>query len=149
MKNSENAVPEPVEPEGTSGLPAAESAESTPQERPVSVVGGLTVEETAFSGPLPPLSMYEGYERAFPGSANRILTLAEEEQRRRGAWETRALNAAVGERKRGQWIGAALAVFCIAGAVYLAANEKELVAAVLAGVSAVCIVGRFLPARRG
>ena len=148
MKNSESAVPKPAEPEGTPGLPAAESAGSPPQERPVSVVGGLTVEETTFSGPLPPLAMYEGYERAFPGSANRILTLAEEEQRGRDAWETRALTAEVEERKRGQWIGAALAVFCIAGAIYLAANGEQLVAAILAGVSAVGIVGRFLPARR-
>ena len=148
MKNSENANPGRVDPEGASGLPAAESADSPQQERRVSVARGLTVQETTFSGPLPPLPMYEGYERAFPGSANRILTLAEEEQRGRDAWETRALTAEVEERKRGQWIGAALAVFCIAGAIYLAANGEQLVAAILAGVSAVGIVGRFLPARR-
>lgn len=36
-----------------------------------------------FSGPIPPRSSFEGYERILPGAANRILSMAEKEQNHR------------------------------------------------------------------
>ena len=38
------------------------------------------VTEAAFSGPLPPPSMFEHYEQVLPGAANRIIAMAEKEQ---------------------------------------------------------------------
>ncbi len=36
-----------------------------------------------YSGPLPPVEDFEGYERVLPGAADRIMTMAEKEQKLR------------------------------------------------------------------
>lgn len=52
--------------------------------------------------------MYREYESALPGSAERILAMAEKEQNHRITWETTALNVSGQETKRGQWLGFAI-----------------------------------------
>ena len=44
-----------------------------------------------FSGPIPPPSIMRGYEDVLPGSADRILTMAEFGQRHRASYENRGL----------------------------------------------------------
>ncbi len=46
---------------------------------------------TFYSGPLPPPEMMRAYENVHPGSADRILTLAEHEQKQRAFYENRGL----------------------------------------------------------
>ena len=72
------------------------------------------------------------------------MALAEDEQRHRAEWEDSVLDAVKGDTKRGQYIGAALAIVCVSGAIYLASNGEQIVAAILAGVSALGLAGRFL-----
>lgn len=44
----------------------------------------LVVQEaTTFSGPIPPPEILKGYEEAFPGAANRIIKMAEEQSKHR------------------------------------------------------------------
>ena len=87
--------------------------------------------------------MYREYENALPGSAERILMMAEKEQDHRIA--TTALSASVHETKRGRWLGFAIAVACIGAAIFLALSGREVVAVVIAlGAGAVGLVGRFL-----
>ena len=102
------------------------------------------VEASSFSGPLPPPMLYREYERALPGSAERILVMAEKEQNHRIAWEETAQGASVRETARGQWLGFAIAVACIGAAIFLAVNGHGWVAAVAFGIGAVGLVGRFL-----
>ena len=40
-----------------------------------------------FSGPIPPPSIIEGYERVLPGSADRIITMAENSQNIARKWK--------------------------------------------------------------
>lgn len=44
-----------------------------------------------FSGPIPPPSMFKDYDEVLPGSADRILSLAENEQKMRGRDNTKIL----------------------------------------------------------
>ena len=44
-----------------------------------------------FSGPIPPPSTMRGYEDILPGSADRILTMAEFAQKHRASYENRGL----------------------------------------------------------
>ncbi len=44
-----------------------------------------------YSGPLPPPEMMRAYEDIHPGSADRILTLVEQEQKQRAFYENRGL----------------------------------------------------------
>lgn len=63
------------------------------------------------SGPLPLASEFDAYERTFPGSAERILTMAEKEQDRRITWDKEALGAEIKDRKRGHYLAFILALF--------------------------------------
>lgn len=56
--------------------------------------------------------MYGEYDRVLPGSAERILSMAEKEQDHRIASEQTALSALVQDSKLGQWFGFAIAVIC-------------------------------------
>ena len=105
------------------------------------------MQAAAFSGPLPPPSMYEQYEEVLKGSAERILSMAEKEQEHRIDWEGKALESASGETKRGQWLGFLVVIICLGSTVYLSAHGHEWVAAVIAGSCAVGLVGRFLQGR--
>lgn len=105
------------------------------------------LQAAAFSGPLPPPSMYEQYEVVLEGSADRILSMAEKEQQHRIDWEGKALESASGETKRGQWLGFLVVIICLGSTVYLSAHGHEWVAAVIAGSCAVGLVGRFLQGR--
>ncbi len=60
--------------------------QSVPEEVRISIA-----EAASFSGPLPPPSMLESYEKTIAGSADRILRMAEKEQDHRIDWENTAL----------------------------------------------------------
>ena len=105
------------------------------------------LEAAAFTGPLPPPSMFGQYESVLKGGAERIMTMAEQEQSHRIHWETTALEASARDATRGQWLGFVVSIVCIASAVSLAMSGHELVAAILAGTSVVSLVGRFVEGR--
>ena len=76
------------------------------------------IQARSFRGPLPPPSLFGQYEEILPGSADRMLTLAENEQSHRHKWESDVLTAQKADVRRGQWMGfgigiSALVVACI------------------------------------
>ena len=85
-----------------------------------------------FSGPLPPPSSFREYDKVLPGSAERILGMAEDEQAGRHGWEKAALDGALKENARGQYLGAILSVIFAGVAVFLAMNGRELPASAFA-----------------
>ena len=122
-----------------SRLPPEEVLNALPERVRVSVI-----EAASFSGPLPPPTMYGEYERTLPGSAERILVMAEKEQDHRIEWERAEQKTDKKETNLGQWLGFAIAVACIGAGTFLAMNGHDLVAVVAFGFSAVGLVGRFL-----
>lgn len=79
----------------------------------------------SYSGPLPPPKHFEKYEQTLPGSADRILTMAENEQINRNTWESINQQSRIGREKRGQWMGFVVALLCIFGAISLAAYGHQ------------------------
>lgn len=73
-----------------------------------------------WQGPLPPPAALESFERVIPGSADRILTMAEKEQGARIAHEKTALDASVLQLKRGQIYGVLILLAAIGGAILTA-----------------------------
>ena len=126
-------------PKPPSNLPPKEVLDKLPEHVRIAVV-----EAASFSGPLPPPTMYREYERALPGSAERILVMAEKEQNHRIAWEASAPGASARETNLGQWLGFAIAVVCIGAAVLPAMSGHDWVAGIALGVSPAGLVGRFL-----
>lgn len=113
-----------------------------PEEIRVSVA-----EAAAFSGPIPPPTMFGQYDQVLPGSAGRIMQMAENEQAHRIAWEGKCLEIAAGEVSRGQWMGFAVSILCIGGTIWLALLGHYWPAVVLGGAGAANLVGRFLGQR--
>ena len=99
-------------------LPPKEVLDALPE-----YVRRSVVEAASFAGPIPPPTMYGAYEDVLPGSADRILAMAESEQRHRIEWETDALHASMRDTKSGQRFGFAALTVCIGAAVFLAMCE--------------------------
>lgn len=122
-----------------SKLPPKAVLDALPEQVRISVV-----EAASFSGPLPPPSMLGEYNRVHPGSADRILAMAEKEQAHRVSSESTALQASVKDSKLGQYFGFGLAVLCIGGGIYLAIQGMTVAAVALIVASASGLAGRFL-----
>lgn len=110
----------------------------------------------SYSGPLPPSSEMKKYEAIAPGAADRILTMAEQQQRHRHEQESkenetnvriadsniRTQDASIKEIRRGQWMGFILGLAFLGVTTTLGLNGHEIAASVLGlgGVAAVATV---------
>ena len=88
--------------------------------------------------------MYGEYNRVLPGSADRILTMAERERAHRVALESTALDASAKDSKLGQHFGFFLALLCVGGGIYLAAQGQTIAAVALIVASAIGLAGRLV-----
>ena len=107
-------------------LPPAEVLRSLPES-----VRAAVAESAAFSGPLPPPTMYRGYNEMLPGSAERILRMAEKEQDSRIAWENEELRRASQYSHLGLWLGFLIAALALGTSGVLAMNGHDAVAGVI------------------
>ncbi len=90
----------------------------------------------AFQGPIPPPSYLAGYEEILPGSANRIINMAEKEQIHRQGLESKVLRWSAFGEVFGQISGVLVSFGLIAGAVYCAYIGATAVSVALVGASA-------------
>ncbi len=109
------------------------------------------LEFEAFSGLLPPPALTREYEAILPGTTERLLNIIEVEGNHRRELETRGANHIErmreidrAERSQGQWIGAALVIFAIVAAVYVASIGQPGPAMVIAGTSIAAILGAYI-----
>lgn len=94
----------------------------------------------AFQGPIPPPSHLAGYEGILPGSANRIINMAEKEQVHRQGLESKVLKWSAFGEVFGQISGVLVSFGLIAGAVYCAYIGATVVGVTLVGATGVGIV---------
>ena len=89
------------------------------------------------SGPLPPPQFFQAYEATLPGAAERILAMAEREQKSRHVREA-----------RGQWMAFLLALLGLLGGVALVYLDKSLEGLAAMVVSIAIVIGVFITAKR-
>ncbi len=85
------------------------------------------------------------FNQIIQDGANRIMTMIELEQHNRIDQNNAALTAEIDDTRRGHWIGGAISVFAIAGAVltaYIGAHPTVSIA--LVGLPIVAIVQSFI-----
>lgn len=113
---------------------------------------GVRIDQTEItahehSGPIPSPVTVEAYERILPGSADRMIAMAERDQA-----------AYIASNRRQQWLdfsfnvtalvaGLAALMAIISGVVFLADRGHEIAAAALAGLGVSGIVGALVNAR--
>lgn len=100
--------------------PEPEVQTAQPAERQKQQRAALIAQMEQWSGPLPPPAVLEKFNQIVPGSAARILKMAEKEQQHRVSYEREGLTATAGEARRGQYLGAAISGAAIVGAVVAA-----------------------------
>ena len=108
------------------------------------------VVSAGWQGPLPPPQALEAFETAHPGSAERIITMAEREQAAQVAIVQRDMENERSATQRGQWLGFLLPVLFGAGsvaAVVLGAHPSVSVA--LATVPAIAAITAIVQGRKG
>ncbi|MFN7543319.1 MAG: DUF2335 domain-containing protein [Acidobacteriota bacterium] len=109
----------------------------------------------AFSGPLPPPSVLRDYEEFVPGSAERIIAMAEKQgdHRRRLESEHLAIGRLVieksfAEARAGQVCAVIVCFLFLAAGIYLAIDGREIAASVIGGAGMAAIVTAFLTSRK-
>ncbi len=117
--------------------------EATPEEKRERVKAALTtiIRAESFSGPLPPPKALKEYEEILPGSADRILSMAEKQSAHRMTLENKAIGGQVDQSRRGQLFGFIVFLFCIAVAILFAAvfDMKSFAAYFLTGTMVVLV----------
>lgn len=120
-----------------------------------------------FRGPVAHPEILRGYEAVVPGSAAKLMQLAEEESLHRRQIEDRSNVANVEAQGRqlaildyqaraifrsdmiGQIAGFLISISCVAGAVYLAMNKHEAVAGALTALPTAAVIQAFFAKRPG
>ena len=128
------------ESKGDSPKPENDTSSSTSNER------GLTrfSLETSFSVPLPPPSILEAYEGILPGTAERLLSLTENEISHRHTWEKSEQHNRNQRFARGQHLGALLGMALIAVAGYSVYANQPLVAFLCVSVGGIPVLNSFI-----
>ncbi|GEM_PF-1022421 len=106
----------------------------------------MSVRETVYhSGPLPPASELEEYERICPGASERIIRMAEAEQEFRHTEISKSEARTFADRKSGYFLGAVLLALLIGGAITCLYIDKEQYAALFLGTAVLSVIGKFIP----
>jgi len=127
--------------------------------RPNNPTGGRVVTtkvEASFAGPLPPPNLLKGYEDACPGSADRIIRMAETQGDHRREIEHKMADAAVEEMRRGfsearfgQVCAFFISILFLLVGAYVATHGPEWVGALLGSMGISGIVASFIKGRGG
>lgn len=100
-----------------------------------------------FSGPIPPPNILHEYNTIDAGLADRIVSMAETEQKHRQMIEEKALNAAIKVEARGQNYALMIALVIIIGSVFLIYQGHEISGSVLAGGTLIGLASLFISGR--
>jgi uncharacterized membrane protein len=79
-----------------------------------------------FSGPIPPPSILAGYENTLPGSADRIITMAEKQLGHRQKLEEAVVASNIQNEKVGMWFAFTLTLLLMSFGVYLIVHDKSI-----------------------
>ena len=97
-----------------------------------------------FAGPIPPPSMMEQYEETLPGSADRILKMAENQSEHRQWIQKKKLSFSNREVPLGQVLGFAIGVIAIITGGYTALNGAPISGGFIGTAGVVGLVSVFV-----
>lgn len=103
----------------------------------------------AFAGPIPHPRHLRDYEAICPGAADRLIAMAEAQQRHQVSTEEKLVAGEFSDRRLGLWLGAATFALLIGGAIYCGWHDKTAVAIALVSAATIGGVGLFVNGRSG
>lgn len=97
-----------------------------------------------YSGPLPPPSMLEEYEKIVPGSGKKIIDNGLEESNFRREFNKKNLDAVVSQEKRRDWMAFLIGLVSIICGAWLINSNQYVIGSIFAGSTVISLVGLFL-----
>ncbi|MBQ3275029.1 DUF2335 domain-containing protein [Candidatus Saccharibacteria bacterium] len=97
-----------------------------------------------YSGPIPDAAQFKKYEEALPGSAERILRMAEEQSAHRRKMEMKVIDSGIENSKRGQLFAFILSLVVIVGGLTLLILGKSTEGYVALVAALGTLVGTFI-----
>lgn len=116
------------------------------QNKPQKQIAQLTAIKQ-YSGPLPPPEQLQIYEQVLPGAADRILAMAENENKHRHNKENRALNGTILNERLGMAFALLICLSAIAGGVYCIFKGQAIAGSFISAVPLTGIVIAFIRGR--
>lgn len=107
--------------------------QTKPPPRPDNLQSRVLAQSQQWSGPLPPPAALQQFNDIIPNGAERIMSMVEQEQMHRMAYESARLQGEISGSRRGHVIGGAITIIAIlvaAGAGYIGVNPIICVAIV-------------------
>ena len=98
----------------------------------------------AFSGPLPPPDILRDYEDIQSGLANRIVSMAEEEQKHRQKVKKIVIEGIIVKRHRGQIFAFIVCIVATIGGIWLVSNDNDVGGLTIFLTSVAGLVGVFI-----
>ena len=108
------------------------------------VASQLTATFKSHVGPLPSPETLKQYEELLPGTAERIISMAERQSDHRIGLEKRVIDRQLQDSRLGQYLGFAVALLFLAAAYSLGMNNHEWLAGTLGGSTMVSLVAVFV-----
>lgn len=110
---------------------------------------------TQYSGPIPPPDILRGHEAVLPGSADRVLKMAERQLEHRIAMENKQLDHSIKSETKlintesslsylGLIAGFLIAAFGLSGAIYLGLKDKPVASGIMSGGTLAGLVSVFI-----
>lgn len=116
-----------------------------PEESRAKAMSALTViRQESFAGPIPPPQVLKGYEDILPGSADRILKMAENQQQHRIDIEKKAISSQADNSKRGQVFAFIVFILCTIIGIVFAYLGMKTFAGVFLTTTMVTLVALFI-----
>ena len=108
----------------------------------------LTLQASQYHSPIPPPEIVAGYERVLPGSAERILAMAERQSGHRIRQEERVITSSIQREKTGQWMAFVLSLVVILGGIGLAWTGRSVTGLTMVIADLAALAGVFMYGRR-
>lgn len=110
---------------------------------------------SSFSSPFLPPAVLEEYERVLPGTAERLIAMAEAQSAHRKAMEEKKLNAEIADAKadrneaeRGQYCGLAIGITAIISGAVVAGTGHEWAGGFIGSAGVIGLVTAFIYGRQ-
>ena len=109
-KRSEDVLMNSNESDTEVPMELEEVLDTLPEDKRHRVVCAM-MKQTSYRGPLPHPEILKEYEKILPGAAERILVMAESQQKHRMSMEETIIKSQTGQSKNGQKWGGCLTIF--------------------------------------
>lgn len=119
-------------------------SQSPPQVQPQGTRRVVETHVEAFSGPIPSPLLLKDYELVVPGSAERIISMAEKQAEHRQTLEKIVVEGDSGRADKGLKYGLIVALTGLAASVLLAVTGHESVAMIVGGLDLASLAGVFV-----